>query len=113
MKVRPVPHLESKLIMRTSSEGVTLYVNKYALDDIIKQLMWIKESDPRDHFELHTMMTMENDESKFGVSGNKNAIKIFDGELGKIISQNIDDHHDFDLTFMIIEDYDFEKMNQD
>jgi hypothetical protein len=108
--MRPVINKKSKIVMKINREGLIAYCNQEAILDLSSQLSWIGASDPKDHFECHVLMTLENDESKFGGKSPKNVRVVFDDGMDEIFSRTCHAVAGFELTFMIVEECDFKKI---
>jgi hypothetical protein len=103
----------TRLCIYINSDGVTVYGNKQAFLSLASYMRWIAESDPAEHFELHTVMSLASEISK---KGQKNVFVINDCDT--VVEENKNfvwnkeglDRTGFELTFMIVEEKDLDDL---
>jgi hypothetical protein len=111
--MRPIPSSEVRLCLKLSIDGLTAYGNKEAIIALRDQMNWLLESDPSEHFECHVMLTMENDESKFGGLVPANVWTIVSKDLIGIDDDLINEvPKNFELTIMQVRDFDLDELEK-
>jgi hypothetical protein len=106
----------TRLCIYINSDGVTVYGNKQAFLSLASYMRWIAESDPAEHFELHTVMSLTSEICHFSKESQKNVFVINDCDT--VVEENEDfvwneeglDRVGFELTFMIVEEKDLDDL---
>lgn len=107
--LRPSINDNARISLIVSSDGVIAYCNKAAISDLMGQLRWMLDSDAKEHYECHTLMTF-NDLEGGRDSAHRNASIRFEDGLEKYFVKRSPNSFGFELTFMTVEDSDFSKL---
>jgi hypothetical protein len=99
-----------RICIALTSDGVTAYGNPAALRSLAEWVGWLAESDPKEHFECHVTMSLENDASLFEGARPRNVWSLVAGNLRDAFPVRTDEHPGFELTFMVATDSDLDQM---
>ncbi len=102
--MQPAASQKSRICLNFAAEGLTAYCNREALIDLRNQLDWLISSPPEDSYHCHTLLTLENDESRFGGKRPRNAGVSFSQGVEVMQEADIENGDCVDLTFMIVSD---------
>jgi hypothetical protein len=109
----------SRICISVTRRGVTVYSNPAALRTLAKWLEWIGSQDPKEHFECHVRMDIEDDVSRLTNGDKSNVWVLFERQLYAHF-----EHHErfsrdentflrgFDLTFMATPDEELDEMSK-
>ena len=102
-----------RLCLDLSQNGVVAYANRAALAEIRDRLNEIVASDPKEHFECHVIMMLEDDETRFEGKHPPNVWVKASEDVRKDLAVNSDTEQGFELTFMHVEESDLDKLSQE
>lgn len=92
-------------------KGVTAYGNKVAFKKMAEYFEWMASSDPSDHYELHSLMYLEDDASKFEGKEIKNVYALFDKKTKGAFFKKTKNLCGFELTFMMVPENELDEMD--
>jgi hypothetical protein len=98
---RPEKKDGSKLCLAITREGVTAYGNRAAFESLAEWLKWIASSSPSEHFECHTVFSLQDDDSLFDAKANKNVCRLFNEDTEPTFKKMAKEEFGFELTFMM------------
>lgn len=101
---RPSANPQSRLCLRFSVDGLDVYANREGLIDIREQLTWLINSSPDDFCHVHTLLTLENDESRFDGKRPRNAGVVITDDAAEITNADIEGGVCVDLSFFMTTD---------
>jgi hypothetical protein len=100
----PEPKPGAKLCLAVTKQGVTAYGNKGAFEQLAEWLQWIASSDPSEHFECHTILSLQDEASALGKQRKKNVYPLFSKQTKAVFERENEHGFGFELTFMMVED---------
>ncbi len=101
----------TQVCVTVTRDGIKLYGNRQAFHTLSRWMSWIAASEPSEHYECHLLWHLTNYEAKVGQSPG-NLWFLFDRDLFHVFEKHREQQSDFDLTFMIVEQHDLEKLAQ-
>ncbi|WP_298282367.1 hypothetical protein [Novosphingobium sp.] len=101
---QPSANPQSRLCLRFSVDGLDVYANREGLIDLRDQLTWLIDSSPEDFCHVHTVWTLENDESRFHGKRPRNAGVVITDDAAEMINADIQGGDCVDLSFFITTD---------
>ena len=108
----------SRVCFALTPDGLTAYGNKAALRSLAHWLEWLADSNPEDHYECHTSLSLETEEVLLNGAKPKNVWVLVDGAFQPILNQwkpvDVEDdglrRADFDVKFMAVTDIELDEM---
>ena len=102
--MQPQANDKARICLNFAVDGLTAYCNREALIDLRNQLDWLIASPPEDNYHCHTLMVLENDDSKFDGKRPRNAGVSFSDGVETMKDADIEGGECVDLTFMVVTD---------
>lgn len=101
MTTRPEKKSDARLCLSVRRDGLTAYGNTQAFQSLAEWLSWLSKSDPKEHFECHVTMALEDDASLFEGKRPRNVWTVADHAMRGIVTPRSSKHPGFELTFMM------------
>lgn len=108
--MRPEVNEQSRICLNFGVDGLNVYANRQALIDLRDQLTWLVDSPPEEHYHLHVLMTLENDQSKFDGKRPRNAGVVISDHFNEIARADIEQGDVVDLSFFMVPERDLDEM---
>jgi hypothetical protein len=108
--MRPEVNEQSRICLNFGADGLNVYANRQALMDLRDQLTWLVDSPPEEHYHLHVLMTLENDQSKFDGKRPRNAGVVFSDDFSEIVNADMGRGDVVDLSFFMVGENDLDDM---
>lgn len=102
--MQPMANEKSRICLNFAADGLTAYCNREALIDLRNQLDWLIASPPEANHHCHTLMVLENDESRFEGKRPRNAGVSFSEGVETMKNADSESGECVDLTFMVVND---------
>lgn len=112
MKINSSKDIGPRLCITIKPDGVTVYGNKQSLKLLAQHIENIAAADESQHYECHTLMALEDDDSKFGGKEPRNVWLLADKECASVFHARSENNPGFELTFMAVENGDLDHMAQ-
>lgn len=102
----------TRLCISVNKEGVTAYGNRQAFESLAKYFLWLASSNPSEHYELHTILSLQDEESLFKKKLNRNVYALLADEVKLTFENKNEDSFGFELTFMMATEAELNKLGE-
>jgi hypothetical protein len=100
----------TKLCLAVTKQGVTAYGNRDAFESLSEWFKWLASSDPKEHFECHTIWHLQGEANSFREHSTKNVFALFSAKTKPAFEKESEDGFGFELTFMMAPDAELDEL---
>ncbi len=98
---RPDRKHGNRLCITVTKQGVTAYGNKVAFESLAEIFKWLASSAASEHYECHTILSLQDEASLLDGQKPKNVFALFDKEAQAVFARQTEESFGFELTFMM------------